>query len=52
MSNTTKSKKSPSEVPATRAEVVRLINLAVSRYHAQHHTPWYRRLWARVRRGR
>ena len=50
MSNATKAKMAPSDVPATRGEVVRLLNLAIDRYHARYHTPWYRRLWARIAR--
>lgn len=41
--------KRPTEMQrfVTRAELRRILNI----YHAQYHTPWYVRLWRRLRRA-
>lgn len=36
----------------TKRESLAMMESVLNRYHGQYHTPWYRRLWARVRRGR
>lgn len=34
----------------SRREALAMVENVLNRYHRQYHTPWYRRLWAWVRR--
>ena len=34
----------------TKREALAMMESVPNRYHRQYHAPWYRRLWARLRR--
>lgn len=34
----------------TKREALAMMESVINRYHATYRTPWYRRLWARLRR--